>query len=64
MNINTMIKCLVSTFYNRHKGKYIQMLEKEEWKFVRNMIELYFKGLKKYPDNTNEKIYWILNDMK
>lgn len=64
MNINTMIKCLVSTFYNRHKGKSIQMLEKEEWQFVRNMIELYFKGLKKYPDNTNEKIYWILNDMK
>ena len=40
------------------------MLEKEKWQFVRNMIELYFKGLKKYPNNNSEKIYWILNDMK
>ena len=40
------------------------MLEKEKWQFVRNMIELYFKGFKKYPNNNSEKIYWILNYMK
>ena len=59
-----MIKCLVSTFYNRHYKKSTQILNKEEYLFVKLVIESYFKHITKYPDQMREKIYWILNDMK
>lgn len=59
-----MIKCLVSTFYNRHYKKSTQILNKEEYLFVKLVIESYFKHITKYPYQMREKIYWILNDMK